>query len=488
MTDDLHHQGLRQLRAQLDARSISALELAQHFLQRIKQHTDLHAFLATDPDVTLAQARGADARLAQGERGPLLGIPVAHKDLFVTRDFPTTAASRMLADYRSPFDATVVQRLAAAGMVCLGKLNCDEFGMGSGGENSAFGVTQNPWDRSRVAGGSSSGSAVAVAAGLAPVTTGTDTGGSLRQPAAFCGLTAIRPTYGRISRYGMVAYASSLDQAGPMARSAEDCAWLLTAMAGPDVAHDATALDRPVPDYANALDAPLDGLRIGVPQEFLTPDIAPEVATALETTLATLEKLGARRVAISLPRLSLAVATYYVLATVEASSNLARYDGVRYGHRAAQYDDLEQMYEQTRAEGFGTEVKRRILTGTYVASGGCFDTYYVKAQKVRRLMALDLQAALQECDVIAGPVAPHVAWPLQAAERSAIDDYLADTYTIPAALAGLPAMSMPAGFDAAGLPIGVQIIGKHLQEAQLLGVAHQFQQATDFHRQHAKGF
>ncbi|MCK9515870.1 MAG: Asp-tRNA(Asn)/Glu-tRNA(Gln) amidotransferase subunit GatA [Ottowia sp.] len=488
MTEALHQQTLPQLRAALQAGQLSATELAQHFLQRIQAHADLGAFLATDEAVTLAQARAADARLSQGDATVLTGIPVAHKDLLVTREFPTTAGSRMLTGYRSPFDATVVQRLGAAGMVCLGKLNCDEFGMGSGNENSAFGPVHNPWDPSRVAGGSSGGSAAAVAAGLAPASTATDTGGSIRQPAGFCGLTAIRPTYGRVSRHGMVAHASSLDQAGPMARSAEGCAWLLSAMAGPDTEHDATSLDRPAEDYAQGLDRPLEGLRIGVPHGFFGAGLSADVGAALEAALALLEKQGARRVDVALPRADLAVATYYVLATAEASSNLARYDGVRYGHRTPDPADLDALYEKSRSEGFGTEVKRRILTGTHVSGHGCFDAYYVKAQKVRRLIAQDLQEALRHCDVIAAPVAPTVAWPLGAPERSALDDYLADVYTIPASLAGLPAMSVPAGFGAGGLPVGLQLIGNYLQEGRLLNIAHQFQQHSDFHRQHAKGF
>ena len=472
----------------LRAGRVSAVELAQHHLQRIRAHAGLGAFLATDETVSLAQARAADARLAAGDAPPLTGVPLAHKDIFVTRDFPTTAASRMLAGYRSPFDATVVHKLAEQGMVCLGKLNCDEFAMGSGNENSAYGAVHNPWDPSRVPGGSSGGSAAAVAAGLVPAATGTDTGGSIRQPAAFCGLTGIKPTYGRVSRYGMVAYASSLDQAGPLAHTAEDCALLLSAMAGPDPLHDATSLNEPPEDYTRLLAQPLAGLRVGVAEAFFGEGLADDVRTALEQALHELERLGARRVAISLPSTRLAIPAYYVIASAEASSNLARYDGVKFGHRAARYADLADMYDQSRAEGFGAEVKRRIMTGTYVLSHGYYDAYYLQAQKVRRMIVNDFQRAFQDCDIIAGPVAPTVAWPLDAPERGPLDDYLADVYTLPASLAGLPAMSVPAGFGAHGMPVGLQLMANYFQEARLLGAAHQLQQATDFHARRPEGF
>ena len=487
MAADLHHPTVAGLAAALRARQVSAVELARHFLGRIQQHADLGAFLAVDEAVTLAQAQAADARLAAGDAPLLAGVPLAHKDIFVTRDWPTTAGSRMLAGYRSPFDATVVQRLAAAGMVGLGKLNCDEFAMGSANENSAFGAVKNPWNTAHVPGGSSGGSAAAVAAGLTPAATGTDTGGSIRQPASFCGLTGIKPTYGRASRYGMIAFASSLDQAGPMARTAEDCALLLSALCGPDLDRDSTSLDVPAEDFTRLLNDSLAGLRIGVPREFFGEGLAPDVRAAVDAALAELEKRGARRVEISLPRTELAIPVYYIIAPAEASSNLERFDGVKFGHRARDYADLEDMYKKTRAEGFGAEVKRRIMTGTYVLSHGYYDAYYLQAQKLRRMIADDFQAAFKQCDVIAGPVAPTVAWAL-GAERDPLADYLADVYTLPASLAGLPGMSVPAGFGEGGLPVGLQLIGNYLQEGRLLNVAHQLQQSTDWHQRFPQGF
>lgn len=484
----LHARSLRTLAAQLRAREFSAVELAQHFLQRIDAHRALGAFLATDPEVTLTQARAADARLADGSGGPLEGVPLAHKDIFVTRDFPSTAGSKMLAGYRSPFDATVVRRLAEAGMVTLGKLNCDEFAMGSANENSAFGPVHNPWNASRVPGGSSGGSAAAVAAGLTPAATGTDTGGSIRQPAAFCGITGIKPTYGRASRYGMIAFASSLDQAGPMARTAEDCALLLSALCGPDPDRDSTSLDVPAEDFSRDLDASIEGLRIGVPDEFFGPGLSDDVRAAIEAALSELERLGARRVRISLPRTELSIPVYYIIAPAEASSNLSRFDGVKFGHRAAQYDDLLDMYKKTRSEGFGDEVKRRIMIGTYVLSHGYYDAYYLQAQKIRRLIADDFQRAFAHCDVIAGPVAPTVAWSLGGHGNDPLADYLADIFTLPASLAGLPGMSVPAGFGDGGLPVGLQLIGNYFQEARLLNVAHRLQQATDHHLRRPEGF
>ena len=487
MAADLHHPTVAGLAAALRARQVSAVELARHFLGRIQQHADLGAFLAVDEAVTLAQAQAADARLAAGDAPLLAGVPLAHKDIFVTRDWPTTAGSRMLAGYRSPFDATVVQRLAAAGMVGLGKLNCDEFAMGSANENSAFGAVKNPWNTAHVPGGSSGGSAAAVAAGLTPAATGTDTGGSIRQPASFCGLTGIKPTYGRASRYGMIAFASSLDQAGPMARTAEDCALLLSVLCGPDLDRDSTSLDVPAEDFTRLLNDSLAGLRIGVPREFFGEGLAPDVRAAVDAALAELEKRGARRVEISLPRTELAIPVYYIIAPAEASSNLERFDGVKFGHRARDYADLEDMYKKTRAEGFGAEVKRRIMTGTYVLSHGYYDAYYLQAQKLRRMIADDFQAAFKQCDVIAGPVAPTVAWAL-GAERDPLADYLADVYTLPASLAGLPGMSVPAGFGEGGLPVGLQLIGNYLQEGRLLNVAHQLQQSTDWHQRFPQGF
>ncbi|MDB5731032.1 MAG: gatA, partial [Variovorax sp.] len=397
------------------------------------------------------------------------------------RDFPSTAGSKMLEGYMSPFDATTVARLSQAGAVTLGKLNCDEFAMGSSNENSAYGVARNPWDTARIPGGSSGGSAVAVAARMAPAATGTDTGGSIRQPASFCGITGIKPTYGRASRYGMVAYASSLDQAGPMARSAEDCALLLSAMCGPDPDRDSTSLDCPAEDFGRALGDSLEGLRIGVPEEFLGEGVAPGVRAAIDAALAGYEKLGARRVAVTLPRTELSIPVYYVLAAAEASSNLSRFDGVKFGHRASDYRDLAEMYARTRAEGFGDEVKRRIMIGTYVLSHGYYDAYYLQAQKVRRMIAEDFQQAFRECDVIAGPVAPTVAWKLGEHGGDPVADYLADIFTLPASLAGLPGMSLPAGFGEHGMPVGLQLIGNYFGEAKLLNAAHRFQQATDWH-------
>jgi aspartyl-tRNA(Asn)/glutamyl-tRNA(Gln) amidotransferase subunit A len=447
----------------------------------------LGAFLATDPEATLAQARAADARLAAGDTAPLLGVPIAHKDIFVTRDFPTTAGSKMLAGYRSPFDATVVDRLAQAGMVTLGKLNCDEFAMGSSNENSAFGPVKNPWDRARVPGGSSGGSAAAVAARLAPAVTGTDTGGSIRQPASFCGITGIKPTYGRASRYGMIAYASSLDQAGPMARSAQDCALLLSSLCGPDPDRDSTSLEVPAEDFSRALSDDLTGLRIGVPREFFGEGLAADVRAAIDAALAQYQKLGAKLVDITLPRTELSIPVYYVIAPAEASSNLSRFDGVKFGHRAKHYTDLLDMYKKTRAEGFGEEVKRRIMTGTYVLSHGYYDAYYLQAQKIRRMIADDFRQAFTQCDVIAGPVAPSVAWALGDKADDPVASYLADIYTLPASLAGLPGMSVPCGFGEGGMPVGLQLIGNYFGEARLLNAAHRFQQATDFHLRKPEG-
>jgi aspartyl-tRNA(Asn)/glutamyl-tRNA(Gln) amidotransferase subunit A len=425
--------------------------------------------------------------LAAGTAGALEGVPLGHKDIFVTQDFPTTAGSQMLAGYQSPFDATLVQRLAEAGMVTVGKLNCDEFAMGSGNENSAFGTVKNPWDGSRVPGGSSGGSAAAIAARLLPAATGTDTGGSIRQPASFCGITGIKPTYGRASRFGMIAFASSLDQGGPMARTAEDCALLLSAMCGPDPDRDSTSLDVPAEDFTKSLGASLDGLRIGIPQEFFGEGLAADVRAAVDAALAELTQLGATLVPISLPRTELSIPVYYIIAPAEASSNLSRFDGVKFGHRAKDFTDLESMYKQTRAEGFGAEVKRRIMTGTYVLSHGYYDAYYLQAQKIRRMIADDFQNAFTQCDVIAGPVAPKVAWKLGENANDPVADYLADIFTLPASLAGLPGMSVPAGFGAHGMPVGLQLIGNYFKEAQLLNVAHRLQQATDFHLRKPEG-
>ena len=487
MTLSLHDMTVAELAAGLKAKTFSATEVAQHFVARA-QADQTGSFLAINPEVTLEQAKKSDARLATGTAGKLEGVPLGHKDIFVTQDFPTTAGSKMLEAYRSPFDATLVRRLADAGMVTVGKLNCDEFAMGSSNENSAYGAVKNPWDMSRVPGGSSGGSAAAIAARVLPAATGTDTGGSIRQPASFCGITGIKPTYGRASRYGMIAYASSLDQGGPMARTAEDCSLLLSAMCGPDADRDSTSLDMPAEDFTRSLSADIKGLRIGVPQEFFGPGLAPDVRTAIDAALAELTKLGATLVPISLPRTELSIPVYYIIAPAEASSNLSRFDGVKFGHRASQYTDLESMYKKSRAEGFGSEVKRRIMTGTYVLSHGYYDAYYLQAQKIRRMIADDFQQAFKQCDLIAGPVAPTVAWKLGENANDPVADYLADIFTLPASLAGLPGMSVPAGFGAHGMPVGMQLIGNYFKEAQLLNVAHRLQQATDFHLRKPQGF
>jgi len=486
ISPDLHDLTVAQLTTLLRERKVSAVETAQHFLARAAAHTELGAFLDLQPDATLAQARAADVRLAAGNAALLTGVPLAHKDIFVTRDFATTAGSRMLKGYRSPFDATVVARLADAGAVTLGKLNCDEFAMGSANQNSAYGPVKNPWDTAHVPGGSSGGSAAAVAARLTPAATGTDTGGSIRQPASFCGVTGIKPTYGRASRYGMVAFASSLDQAGPLARSAEDCALLLGAMCGPDPDRDSTSLDVPTEDFTRDLNADLTGLRIGIPAEFFGTGLAPDVHAAVDAALKELEQLGARLVPISLPRTELSIPVYYIIAPAEASSNLSRFDGVKFGFRAEQYTDLNDMYLKTREQGFGDEVKRRIMIGTYVLSHGYYDAYYLQAQKIRRMIADDFQQAFKLCDVIAGPVAPTVAWKL-GGHSDPLTDYLADIFTLPASLAGLPGMSLPVGFRAGQLPVGMQLIGNYLTEARLLNVAHRFQQATAWHTAKPQG-
>ena len=491
---DLHTLGVAALGQVLAARQTSSVEVTTALLARAKLHDALGAYLCIDEDVALQQARVADARRAQGEAGPLLGVPLAHKEIFVTTAFPTTAASKMLAGYRSPFDATVVKQLAEAGAVTLGKLNCDEFAMGGSNENSAYGVARNPWDTTRIPGGSSGGSAVAVAARLLPAATGTDTGGSVRQPAALTGVTGIKPTYGRCSRYGMIAFASSLDQAGPIARSAEDCALLLQAMSGFDE-RDATSAQQPVPDFAAALRAPregataalpLQGLRVGLPKEFFGDGVSADVLGPVRAALTQLEQLGATLVDVSLPRTELSIPVYYIIAPAEASSNLSRFDGVRYGHRAAQYTDLLDMYKKSRSEGFGAEVKRRIMIGTYVLSHGYYDAYYLQAQKLRRMIADDFQAAFEHCDVIAGPVSPTVARPI-GSQTDPVAEYLADIFTLPASLAGLPAMSVPAGFGNQGMPVGLQLIGNYWQEAALLHAAHAFQHATDFHLRAPEG-
>ena len=490
-----HERPLADLRRALDTGETTAVALADHFLGRIATST-LNAFIDVRPDATLEAARSADERLARGERAPLLGVPIAHKDVFVTRGWRSTAGSRMLEDYVSPFDATVVEKLAAAGAVCLGKTNCDEFAMGSSNEHSHFGPVRNPWDRAAIPGGSSGGSAAAVAAGLAPLATGTDTGGSVRQPAAMCGITGIKPTYGRVSRFGMIAYASSLDQAGAFGASAAECAALLGAMSGFDP-KDSTSVERPADDHAAGLadspvpagrgaapgpSTPLAGLRVGVPREFFGEGLAPDVEAAVRTALATLESLGAELREVSLPRTRLAIPAYYVIAPAEASSNLSRFDGVRYGHRASNPADLRDLYRRSRAEGFGEEVRRRILVGTYVLSHGYYDAYYLQAQKLRRLIAEDFATVFGQVDVIAGPVSPTVAWDLGERADDPVRDYLADVYTLGTSLAGLPGLSMPAGFGDRGRPVGLQLIGDRFHETRLLAVADRFQQATDWHR------
>jgi aspartyl-tRNA(Asn)/glutamyl-tRNA(Gln) amidotransferase subunit A len=489
----MHTKSLKELSGLLQTRQISSTELAKLYLDRIAS-SDLNAFIDINADLTLQQAAKADERLAAGDTTPLTGIPIAHKDIFVTRGWRSTAGSKMLANYVSPFDAAVVEQFHAAGMVTLGKLNCDEFAMGSSNENSHFGPVKNPWDKSAVPGGSSGGSAAAIAARLAPAATATDTGGSIRQPASFCGVTGIKPTYGRVSRFGMIAFASSLDQGGPMAQSAEDCALLLNAMAGFD-ARDSTSLepgkggDRE--DFGRDLDKSLQGLRIGVPREYFGKGLASDVEQAVRAALAEYEKLGATLVDISLPKTELSIPVYYVIAPAEASSNLSRFDGVRYGHRAREYKDLGDMYRKSRAEGFGDEVKRRILVGAYVLSHGYYDAYYLQAQKIRRLIAQDFSNAFQQCDVIMGPVAPTVAWDLGDKADDPVANYLADIFTLSTSLAGLPGMSIPCGFgqgDKNGKrPVGLQIIGNYFEEARLLNVAHQFQLATDWHLRKPEG-
>ncbi|HEV3105841.1 MAG TPA: Asp-tRNA(Asn)/Glu-tRNA(Gln) amidotransferase subunit GatA [Trinickia sp.] len=489
----MHAKSLTELASALAAKEISAVELAQLHLKRIDAARELNAFVEVVPELTLEEARAADARIARGVAGPLTGVPIAHKDVFVTRGWHSTAGSKMLAGYESPFDATVVERLARAGMVTLGKTNMDEFAMGSSNENSAFGPVRNPWDTRAVPGGSSGGSAAAVAARLAPAATATDTGGSIRQPASFSGVTGIKPTYGRVSRYGMIAFASSLDQAGPMAASAADCALLLNAMAGFDE-RDSTSLARDDEDYTRylgqpwidggAAGKPLAGLRIGLPKEYFGAGLAEDVRAAVDAALKQYEALGATLVPVSLPKTELSIPVYYVIAPAEASSNLSRFDGVRYGHRAAQYRDLLDMYKKSRAEGFGPEVKRRILVGTYVLSHGYYDAYYLQAQKIRRIIAQDFQEAFKTCDVIMGPVAPSVAWDIGAKGDDPVQMYLADIYTLSVSLAGLPGMSVPCGFGAgasANRPVGLQIIGNYFNEARMLQVADAFQRATDWH-------
>lgn len=465
----------------------SSVELTQHLLGRISDAGDLNAFITITEDQALAQAAEADRNIRSGNAGPLTGIPMVHKDIFCTRGVLTTCGSKMLSDFVSPYDATVVKRLAKAGMVSMGKTNMDEFAMGSSNENSHFGAVRNPWNTDRVPGGSSGGSAAAVAARLAPVATATDTGGSIRQPAALCGITGIKPSYGRVSRYGMIAFASSLDQGGILATSAEDAALVLQAMAGFDE-RDSTSLEQRVPDYMATLEDPVRGKVIGLPKEFFGDGVEPDVADAVQAAIRELEALGARAVEVELPNSAVGIPCYYVLAPAEASANLSRFDGVRYGHRATQYGDLIDMYERSRAEGFGEEVQRRIMIGTYVLSSGYYDAYYIKAQKLRRMIADDFSRAFERCDLIVGPTAPGTAFPIGAKNDDPVAMYLNDIFTNSVNLAGLPGVSVNAGFDRDGLPIGFHLIGRYLDESTVLNVAHQYQQVTDCHRMVPEGY
>ncbi len=472
---------LKQLSADLAAKKISSVELTRAYLDRIEaNNAAINAFVTVDPDASLAQARAADERIARGEAQPLTGIPVAHKDIWCAKGWRTTCGSRMLETFRSPYDAHVIQRFNEAGAVILGKTNMDEFAMGSSNENSWFGPVKNPWNTDYVPGGSSGGSAAAVAAALAPAATGTDTGGSIRQPAALCGVSGLKPTYGLVSRYGMIAFASSLDQGGPLARSAEDLAALLDAMVGFD-ARDSTSLERPPENYARMLDEPLTGVRIGLPREYFGEGISADVRKSVEEAIDAYRELGATTVEIGLPASELSVPAYYVIAPAEASSNLSRYDGVRYGYRAESYDDLLDMYCKTRAEGFGAEVKRRVLIGTYVLSHGYYDAYYLQAQRIRRLIARDFSRAFEQCDVIMSPTSPSTAFRIGDRTADPVQMYLSDVFTIAANLAGLPGMSIPCGLDMAGLPVGLQIIGNYFSEARMLNVANVFQKQTDWH-------
>ena len=472
---------LKDIAAALRAKTVSAVELATESLARIEAgNAAINAFITIDRDGALTAAKAADARIAAGDASPLVGIPLAHKDVFCTEGLLTTCGSKMLANFVSPYDAHVVDLLKKAGAVTVGKTNMDEFAMGSTSESSHFGPTRNPWNLTKVPGGSSGGSAAAVAARMVPIATGTDTGGSVRQPASLCGITGIKPTYGTVSRFGMIAYASSLDQGGAFARSADDCARLLSAMTGHDP-RDSTSLERSYDDYGTDLARPLAGLRIGLPKEFFAEGMSDDVRVAVEAALAEYRKLGATTVEVSLPNARLAIPAYYVIAPAEASSNLSRFDGVRYGHRAAEYGDLNDMYCKSRAEGFGAEVQRRILVGTYVLSHGYYDAYYIKAQKLRRLIAQDFAAAFAQCDLIAGPTNPTVAYGIGEKSDDPVQMYLGDIYTVAVNLAGLPGLSHPAGFGAGGMPVGLQLIGNYFAEARLLNAAHQFQQATDWH-------
>ncbi|WP_454254555.1 Asp-tRNA(Asn)/Glu-tRNA(Gln) amidotransferase subunit GatA [Pseudomonas sp. Marseille-Q8238] len=483
----MHQLTLAEIAQGLAAKQFSATELTQNLLARINQlDPQLNSFITVTEDLALAQAKAADARRAAGENAPLLGAPIGHKDLFCTQDVLTSCASKILTGFKAPYNATVVEKLAAAGTVTLGKLNMDEFAMGSANESSHYGPVKNPWDPTRVPGGSSGGSAAAVAARLLPAATGTDTGGSIRQPAALTNLTGIKPTYGRVSRWGMIAYASSLDQGGPLARNAEDCALLLHAMAGFDE-RDSTSVDQPIDDYLAALSQPLAGLRIGLPKEYFGAGLDSRIADAVLAVVEELKKLGATVKEISLPNMQHAIPAYYVIAPAEASSNLSRFDGVRFGYRCEDPKDLQDLYKRSRGEGFGAEVKRRIMVGTYALSAGYYDAYYIKAQQIRRLIKNDFVAAFKDVDVILGPTTPNPAWKLGEKASDPVSAYLEDIYTITANLAGIPGLSMPAGF-VDGLPVGVQLLGNYFQEGRLLNVAHQYQQVSNWHTRAPAGF
>ncbi len=482
----MHNKTLSELAAGLRSKEFSSVELTQAFLSRVGQHQDLNAFITVSEESALQQAQAADQRLSAGNASALTGIPIAQKDIFCTLGTKTSCGSKMLDNFIAPYDATVVDKFNQAGAVMLGKLNMDEFAMGSSNETSFYGPAHNPWNTDCVPGGSSGGSAVAVAARLAPAVTGTDTGGSIRQPAAFCGITGLKPTYGRVSRYGMIAYASSLDQGGPMARSAEDAALLMQVMAGFDP-KDSTSVDQPVPDYSAALNGDLQGLKIGLPKEFFSDELDGNIGAAIQAAVAEFEKLGAEVKEVSMPNLKLAIPAYYVIASAECSSNLSRYDGVRFGYRCETPADLTDLYTRSRGEAFGAEVKRRILMGTYALSAGYYDAYYLKAQQVRRLISDDFKRALADVDVLMGPVTPSTAFRIGAKTSDPVQMYLEDIYTIAINLAGLPAMSIPAGF-VEGLPVGLQVIGNYFGEAKLLNIGHRYQQVTDWHRQIPKGF
>lgn len=484
--NDVKFSSVVELSRALQAKEVSAVELAKAYLERIEAHKDLNCFLDVRPEVTLAQAQAADKRIAEGKAGRLTGIPIAHKDIFVTRDWASTAASKMLKGYMSPFDAAVVRKLAESGMVTLGKLNCDEFAMGSANENSAYGKVFNPWDPKAVPGGSSGGSASCVAAGLAPIATATDTGGSIREPAAFTGITGVKPTYGRASRLGMIAFASSLDTAGLMAHSVEDIAWVLGDMVGFEP-WDSTSENMPAEDFTRDFEKGVKGTRIGVPRAWFAKSLDPEVASAIEKVIAEYRAQGAEIVDIDLPNADLGVSVYYVVACAEASSNLSRFDGVRYGYRAAEYEDIQDMIKKSRNEGLGAEPKRRILIGTYVLSHGYYDAYYIKAQKVRRLIAREFDQAFEKVDAILSPVTVSTAYDF-GAKSDPVAAYLGDLYTVPASLAGLPCMSMPCGIHSNGRPIGVQLTCARFNEAKMLGIAQAWQNATDWHKRHPNGF